>query len=233
MKIITPNGNTFSEHKVATPLPEIVMPRLFATFFIGFIFVSSVNAQNFGVSAGANFQRLSDITLKSATKEVKAKFESQTGWHVGVWVELPLGPGALRAGGRYMAAGQLFDGIRDDSNSIEDNFDVSLVELYMLLRLGIPSQVVSPYVFAGPVYRIPAKTDKVISSEVKALSSFAIEIGGGLKIDLGAISLYPEIAYTFGLTRFIENELVRQAITYQIGDPQKLNMVMIRLSVGL
>lgn len=205
------------------------MTRLIALVFAGSLLASNAPAQTFGVTVGGNFQRLGDITLN----ELETKFESQTGWHVGAWVEFPLGPvAALRAGGRYMAAGQLLEGIQDNYPTIRENFDVSLTELYLLLRVGLPSQVVSPYVFAGPVFRIPTNTDQELSNDLKVLS-YAGEIGGGLVINLGPVKLYPEIAYVFGLTRFIEDEIVLELISLQVGNPQKLNMAMVRLSVGL
>ncbi len=203
------------------------MNHLLTTLFIGSLLVPAAMAQTFGVSAGGNFQRLSDISVN----DLRTQFESQTGWHVGAWVELPLGPAGLRGGARYMAAGKLFEGLQSNFPSAQENFDVSLVELYLLLRLGIPSPVISPYVFAGPVFRIPSSSDEEISEDLRILS-YAGEIGGGIKVGLGPINLYPEIAYVFGLTRFIEDELILQLISQQVGDPQRLNMAMLRLSVG-
>ncbi|MCY4170594.1 MAG: PorT family protein [Bacteroidetes bacterium] len=204
------------------------MNRHYVIILVCFFLVSGVSAQNFGVSVGANFQRLNDIALN----ELETKFESQNGWHVGAWIELPLGPAALRGGARYMAAGKLFEGIQESHSSVRDNFDVSLVEIYLILRLGFPSPVVSPYVFAGPVFRLPAQNDADISNDLKILS-YAGEIGGGLEIGLGPVTLHPELAYVFGITRFIENELILQQIKLQAGDPQRLNVAMLRLSVGL
>ena len=213
---------------IALLFSRIGVHRLCAAFFIGFLLVPAATAQTFGVTIGSNFQRLSDITLN----ELETRFESQTGWHAGAWIEFPLGPAGLRIGGRYMDAGKLFSGLRENNSSVRDNFDVSLIELHLLLRLGLPSPVVSPHVFAGPVFRIPSGNDKEISDDLKILS-YAGAIGGGLKIDLGPISLLPEIAYVFGITRFIENELILNLISSQVGDPQRLNTVMIRVSIGL
>ncbi len=221
-------GNTYIKLKVILLIFKIIMNRHFALIILGCFFATTAPAQNFGVSVGANFQRLSDVALN----ELETKFESQNGWHVGAWLELPLGPAALRGGGRYMAAGKLFEGIQDSHSSVRDNFDVSLVEVYLLFRLGFPSPVVSPYVFAGPVFRFPTQNDSDIGDNLKILS-YAGEIGGGIKIDLGPVSLHPELAYVFGLTRFIEDELILQQISLRAGDPQKLNMAMLRLSVGL
>lgn len=133
-----------------------------------------------------------------------------------------------------MSAGQLLEGLRgkDPSVPIRDNFDISVVELYLLLRLGLPSAVVSPYVFAGPVFRIPANTDSELNNDLKVLS-YAGEVGAGLEINLGLVDLYPEVAYAFGITRFIEDEVILNFISMSIGDSQKLNVAMVRLSVGL
>ena len=202
--------------------------RLFlAAIFIGFLSTPSAIAQTFGLSVGGNFQRLSDITLD----ELNTRFESQTGWHAGAWLELPLGTAALRAGGRYMSAGQLLRGIQASKPRFPDNFDISMVELYLLFRLGVPSQILSPYVFAGPVFRIPTNTDLELSNDLHVLS-YAGEIGGGIAINMGAISLYPEVAYIFGLTRFIKDKVVVRFIELQVEDAQRLNMAMLRLSVG-
>lgn len=204
------------------------MRQFVVVFFLGVLVAPTAISQTFGVSTGANFQRLSEIRLN----ELETKFSSQNGWHVGLWGEVPLGPAAaLRGGGRYMAAGQLFDGLEANFPSIREKFEVSLVELYLLLRIGFPSQVVSPYVFAGPVFRIPVNTDQQLANDLSALS-YAGEIGGGLVINLGPISLYPEVAYVFGLTRFIEDELVLEFISLTVGDTQRLNTAMLRLSIG-
>ncbi len=176
---------------------------------------------------GANFQRLSDIRLNA----LDTKFQDQNGWHAGVWVELPIGSFGARVGGRYMAAGQLFDGLQDNFPAVQDSFDVTLAEVSLLLRYGLRSPLVAPYVFAGPVLRFPFGTGEDISDDLKPLS-YAAEIGGGLEIRLGQLSLYPEVAYVFGMTRFIEDELVLEVITLSVGDPQKLNAALVRLSVG-
>jgi len=101
-----------------------------------------------------------------------------------------------------------------------------------VLRYGFASPVVSPYAFAGPVLRLPLGNDEVIQDELRALS-WAGEIGGGIAVNLGPLTLYPEVAYVFGLTRFIENELVLELVTLQLGDTQRLNAALLRLSVGL
>lgn len=188
----------------------------------------TASAQRVGLTVGANFQRLTDVGLNS----VETAFDEQNGWHVGGWVEVPLGPLGVRFGARYMEAGRLFNGLEDNFPIVRDNFDISLVDLSLLLRYGLQSPVINPYVFAGPAFRIPARADKAINNDLASLSH-ALEIGGGIEINIGSLSLYPEVAYLLGLTTFVEDELVVDFVTLTVDDSQHLNTILVRLSVGL
>ena len=186
-------------------------------------------AQHFGVSLGLAYQQLSDISLNS----LDTRFKSKEGWHVGAWLEFAAGSSLrIRSGIRYVDAGQLFEGINDTFPATRDSFDVSMLEASLLVRYGINAPVVGPYVFAGPVLRIPSFTDEVISNDLAPLS-VATEMGVGLKISVGGVHLYPEIAYTFGMTNFIQDEIVIDFVTLTPQGKQRLNSAMLRLSVGL
>ncbi len=194
----------------------------------GLMAASPAHAQ-FGVTAGLNFDRLSDVTFN----DVDANFDNKTGWHVGVWADFSLGVVTLRPGVRYMNAGKLFEeGLSDINAAAVDDFDITLVEVPILLRFGLGAAVVKPYVFAGPVLRFPAGVDDIIDDDLKT-SSIAGELGLGLQLALGGFRLYPEIAFTFGLSSFIEDELIIGFATFQTDDTQKLNTAMLRLGVGL
>ena len=182
----------------------------------------------FGVTAGLNFDRLSDV----AFNDVDANFDNKTGWHVGVWTEFSLGVVTLRPGVRYMNAGKLFEGLSEVNAAIVDDFDIHLVEVPILVRFGLGAAVVKPYVFAGPVLRFPAGVDDIIESDLNS-PSIAGELGLGLQLSLGGFSLYPEIAFTFGLSSFIQDELILGFATLSTDDSQKLNTAMLRLGVGL
>ena len=209
------------------PFVDRSMLRTLVVLVVAASLSSAAHAQRFGVMAGGNFQRLGDIRLN----DLETTFQSHNGWHVGLWLELPMGPvGGLRFGGRYLAAGELFTGLSDEF-AVREDFDVSLAELFGVIRYGIGTPLVSPYVLAGPVFRFPVATDKAISNDLAALS-YGLEIGGGLRLPIGGVTLYPEVAYTFGLSRFIEDELVLDFITLTVGDPQRLNAAYLRLSVG-
>ncbi len=187
----------------------------------------SAAAQQFGVSFGLNYQQLSDLSFNS----LETRFKSKEGWHVGVWFEFAIGPIGIRPGLRYVDAGQLFDGINETFPATRDQFDVSMVEIPFVFRYGIKAPVIGPYVFVGPVLRFPSFTDKVISNDLAPMS-IAGEAGVGLQITLGGLKLYPEVAYTFGFTNFIEDEIVIDFVTLTPEGSQRLNSAMVRLAVG-
>ncbi len=190
--------------------------------------VSAAHAQKFGVTAGLNFDRLTDVTLNN----VEANFESKTGWHIGIWTDISLlGVLSLRPGVRYMSAGQLFEGLKDLNENVEEDFDINLVEIPVLARFAFGAPVVKPYFFAGPVLRFTAGVDKIIDNDLNS-PSIAGELGVGVQLALGGISLYPEIAYTFGLSSFLGDELILDFVTFSVDDSQKLNTAMVRLGIG-
>jgi len=82
------------------------------------------------------------------------------------------------------------------------------------------------------VIRVPSGVDKAIDGDLKT-PSLAGELGLGVQVALGGISLYPEIAFTFGLSSFIHDELIIGFATFSADDSQTLNTAMLRLGVGL
>lgn len=199
---------------------------------VGLAGSASAQFQRLGVTAGLNFDRLTDISLNN----VDASFDSKTGWHVEVWADFSLlGVLTLRPGLRYMEAGQLFEGLSEvsatSSLDIADDFDINVVEVPVLLRFGFPSPVVEPYVLAGPVLRLPINVDNTIDDDLNSLT-VAGELGVGLAVPVGGLTLYPEIAFTFGLSSFTDDEIIIGRATFSTNDAQHLNTAMLRLGVG-
>ena len=190
--------------------------------------IPSATAQRFGFMIGLNYQELSDISFN----DLSTRFESKDGWHVGVWMELNAGAIAIRPGIRYVDAGQLFDGINDTFPATRDNFKVSLLEPFLLVSYGLTTPVVAPYLFGGPFVRFPSFTDKTISNDL-APASAALELGIGIKITMGGIRLYPELAYHVGITNFIEDELVIDFVSLTPSGSQRLNSIALRISLGM
>ena len=196
---------------------------LLVVLLLGFTGFQRVHAQGLGVTAGLNFNSLSDI--EAADRE--ATFDNATGWHVGVWFDLPLGLLAVRPGIRYMDAGDF--AAESDLGLPFPDLDVSMVEIPIDLRFRFGPPMLTPYVLAGPVLRFPS------GDEDERLESFsyAANIGVGIEVNLVGIRLLPELKYTFGISRFTSEEFEIGGTRFQVDEEGQLNTIMLSLGVGL
>ncbi len=184
-------------------------------------------AGQLGFSVGVNYSKLSDIDLGSGS----TRFEDASGWHAEIWFDMPIGPLAMRPGLRYMQAGSVFEFANDANANFRDDFNVSLFEVPLDFRFRFNMEIATPYVAVGPVLRFPSAG----RGEVSGMKS--LNIGGGfgvgLEMDLGAVLLYPEMKFTFGITSFTEETFEIENIAFSTDDDQQLNGVMLRLGIGL
>lgn len=189
---------------------------------------SLVHAQGMGISAGANFNGLGDMEAGDRS----ATLDNVAGWHVHLWFDLPVGPVALRPGLRYMDAGRIFN--PDESANFGDAFTedqaVAFLEVPVDVRFRMSLPLVTPYVMAGPVLRFTADPDNE-----DRLETFSLAAGAGVGLELGLVGLrfYPELKYTFGVTRFTQEEYQLGGVTVRPDEDQRLNAVMISLGIGL
>lgn len=179
-----------------------------------------------GIAAGLNFEELGDI---KATDR-RATVDNSTGYHVGIFFDLGAGPVSLRPGVFYRDLGEIVvsDGAQTSS------FNLSMVEVPVDLRLQVlPSPVVAPYLFAGPVVSFASSPDDNFNDAVRNLLLSA-NAGGGLNISLGSITLSPEIRFGFSVSRWLEEgrtitvggaEIVSEEVSRE-------NAVMLRLGVS-
>ena len=184
-------------------------------------------AQGLGIAVGANFAELSDID----TGDREATFDNASGWHAHVWYDLALGPVALRPGVRYMDAGGLFEDatVEGEGPAVDDEtFSLIEVPIDLRLRLGLP--LVSPYLVGGPVLRFPSSSDGEDRFESFNLAGGA---GVGVELGLGGITIYPELKYTFGITRFTKESYEVGGVTITPDEDQRLNAVMLSVGIGL
>lgn len=196
---------------------------------IGMGIPTLVKAQGMGIAAGANFNKLGDVE----TSDRRATLDNATGWHVHLWFDLPIGPVALRPGLRYMDAGRLFDPDSDETEGFEpftEDQVVSFLEVPVDVRFRMSLPLVTPYFMAGPVLRFttdPNNEDR--------LETFSLAAGAGVGLELGVVGLrfYPELKYTFGVTRFTKEEYQLGGVTVSPDEDQRLNAVMISIGIGL
>jgi len=187
----------------------------------------TLQAQGLGLAVGANFAELSDID----TGDQQATFDNVTGWHAHLWLDLPLGPIAIRPGVRYMDAGSLFeDASFEDVITQDEDEALKLIEIPVDVRLRLNLPMVSPYLMAGPVLRFPAG-----GNDDDRFRSFSLAGGAGVGVELrlGALRLFPELKYTFGITEFTEESYEVGGVTITPDEDQHLNAVMLTLGIGL
>ncbi len=180
-----------------------------------FLLTPSARAQ-FGVAVGANFDKASDFSLANSSES----FESATGYHVGVFVDLPLGPIALRPGIFYTDVGSL----EPEGSFNAPKADLSLVEIPVDVRYRILLPLAKPYVLAGPVFRLANQ-----SSDEVDLTQFSMAgaAGLGLELSLGGLRPFVEARYQFGVSKFVDGYEVG-GVTIESEDDVKLNSFMIR-----
>jgi hypothetical protein len=180
-------------------------------------------AQGLGISAGLNFSQLSDID----TGDQRATFDNASGWHVHLWLDLPIGAVAIRPGVRYMDAGDVFES--GSLSGAAESIDATLLEVPVDVRFRLPLPLLTPYVMAGPVLRFPMSDDGERFRSV----SVAGGAGVGLELSLGGMTLYPELKYTFGLTSYTEESYELGGVTFAPGSDQHLNAVMLSIGISL
>lgn len=182
-----------------------------------------------GVTAGLNFNALSDIEANNR----EATFDNASGWHVGLWFDLPLGPVSIRPGIRYMDAGRVFQTDDEDVFDVPgfDEFDVTLVEIPIDVRFRFGTPLISPYVMAGPVLRFPSGGDE--NDDRLESFSYAGSLGVGVEVGLAGLSVFPELKYTFGISRFTSEEFEIGGTTIIPDDDGQLNTIMLSVGIGL
>ena len=193
-----------------------------ALFFVAALAGAPDAQAQLGIAAGANFNNYSDIDTGNA----QATFENATGYHAGLFYDAGFGPLGLRIGAYYMDAGSIeFEENRPDFQSV----DVTIFEFPVDLRYTIlPTPIVSPYVLAGPTFRL-VNTDDEVEDFTTEDFSVAANAGVGVEVSLpgSGLSLYPEVRYAFGI-----NDIAKD-FGFQGAEEEgtRLSMIMLRLGV--
>ncbi len=208
---------------------------------------AAISAQaQVGVSAGVMFSELGDISAG----EQSASLQQVPGWHVHLWVNLPLGSFSLRPGLRYMDAGRLFDPsstagfdaspdpseifagpdgeIPDVTGSVNDEHFISYIEIPIDIRYQYDLSAVSPYVVGGPVLRFATDTNN--QDRLRTLS-MAAAVGVGLEIRLFGLRFYPEAKRTIGVSGFTNEEYEFADLVIR-PDEQRLNATILSLGIS-
>lgn len=196
---------------------------------LGLLFIPTAQAQ-LGIAAGLNFDDIGDIDAGDR----EATFDNATGYHIGVFYDLAVGPLAVRPGLFYRDLGEV-DASVEGLVGVAQDFDVTLIEVPLDLRVRLAAlPLIRPYALAGPVLSF-ASSDNESFDEALEDISVAANVGVGVEISLpiGGLTLYPELRYAFGISRFVDEEaLTIGNATFTANDGSRLNTFMLRLGVG-
>lgn len=197
----------------------------------------TAQAQSVGIAAGANFSSVEDVDIGDA----RASYENRSGYHLGLYVDVPVGPIAVRPGIRYIEAGRLFSGFSDavdegdpDLGEEFDDFNVSMFTIPIDVRIRLPFPLIKPYAFAGPELRFPnaGDDDSELADDLED-SEVAGNLGLGAQISLPGVgmTLTPEIRYAIGLTGLMGDDITVGDRTFDSSDGQNMNTFFVTLGV--
>jgi len=185
------------------------------------LFPATASAQ-LGVAAGLNFDDMSDISgSRSAT------YENSSGYHFGVFFDTASSPIALRLGAYYRDMGD----VELDLGEFGQVFDLSLLDVAVDVRFAVLAlPVVNAFVSAGPVVSFPSSSNDEYKASLES-ATMAGNVGAGIALSLGGLTLTPELRYSVGVSRFMKDEFTIRGIEFESDDVHRANSVMLRLGV--
>ena len=206
-----------------TQLKPHTMKRILAAMLLILIWSPNVSFAQLGVAAGLNFDSMSDISGNR-----QATFDNATGYHVGLFYNLGMGPVGMRVGAFYRD----ISGMEMDRAGVIDSFDLTLIDVPIDLRFNLTATpVVRPYLLAGQVLSFPSSSDAEYDNALEKVS-VAGNVGGGLALSLGGVTLFPEIRYVIGVSRFMKDKFEIGGFEFDSNEAQRQNSVMLRLGIG-
>jgi len=154
------------------------------------------NISTFGFSFGLN---RSDLRFGSA-QEDGDQIVNGLGYRLGVVYELRLGKRLVITPKADLSfnAGQL------NQSNTEYTVSASSLELMGHLKYRFAKSNFSPYVLAGPNYRMPLATRN--DNSVPTRNDVAVDVGLGLDIPLIGFKISPEVRYSYGLTNITNSD---------------------------
>ena len=178
----------------------------------------------FGVLGGVNFASLSDA--RSAAGE--ADLSGSTGFHVGAFAELGIGPVGVRPAVMFVKAGSIE--IPD-----QDDYETSYIAVPVDIRYSpLPTPFLKPYLLAGPEVRLPLGE----ISNIANARSLAVGANIGIGVNAGTIigpKFFGELRYAFDITGFVEDSDFNAGEDTDFDSSGKfgLNGLFVTVGVGL
>ncbi|MEM1093599.1 MAG: outer membrane beta-barrel protein [Bacteroidota bacterium] len=200
-------------------------------FVLLFAIMASVPAQaQFVLFGGLNFESFEDIEVNN----VNVSYDQSTGFHLGLQLNLALGPIALRPGVFFRDVGTVegFDvtQVAFGNSTPFDSFDLSYIDVPIDLRFRFGTPLLKPYIFAGPILSFPQADG--LSEDRFETFNLAGSVGAGLELNLPGFgpTLYPELRYGLNLTQLTDEDIRVANRTFQ---SQDYNVIMVSIGIGL
>ncbi len=183
-----------------------------------------------GAAVGLNYESFNDVDFGSR----QAALESASGYHIGIFYDLAVGPVAIRPGVFYRSINNL-EFKAADVLSGSRKVDINMVDVPIDLRFRMSTPVVKPYLLAGPVFSFASTSDKNEFADAIKDIGVAANIGVGVEVGLPGLSLrlFPEIRYGFGISRFMDENFEVGTTNFSAQDTQHINTLQVRLGVAL
>ncbi len=207
------------------PYTIMTMPRILSTVLLVSVlaFTPFSSHAQLGVAAGLNFASIDDIDVAGG----RGNFDSATGYHIGAFYDLGLGPAGLRLGLFYRDMGDVDVSLA----GLRESFDVSMIDIPVDFRFNVlATPVIRPYILAGPVFSF-ASTDNDDFDDALTDVQVGGNVGLGLSVNIGVARLFPELRYSVGLSRFLEDDAAVRGVRFTADDTQRQNSVMLRLGI--
>lgn len=184
----------------------------------------SLSHAQVGILAGANFEQSGDIQDAATTLDR----DQTTGYHVGLAFEFGGERFRVRPAAVFRQVGNYRLSENADAQEAVQEFDVSVIEVPVDLRLEIlPVPVLNPYIMGGPMLSIPRGEGEF--DDATESWSFSGNVGGGLSIDAGPITIQPEVRYEFGVTDYVSDSFTIGDRTIEPSDKPQFSAFSVRL----
>lgn len=181
-----------------------------------------------GIAVGLNYDNVSDLDAG----DFSASYDAASGYHVGLFYDLSLGTIGLRLGAFYRDLGDIESASDIDVAEEVENFDLTMIDFPVDIRLNLTATpLIHPYVLFGPVFSVPSSGVDFIDNNLESLLVTG-NVGIGLAVNFGGISLFPEFRYAIGITRLLKDRIEIGGVEVET-EVQRVNSTMLRLGVIL
>ncbi|MCZ6706005.1 MAG: hypothetical protein O6942_08915 [Bacteroidetes bacterium] len=181
-----------------------------------------------GIAVGLNYDNVSDFDAG----DFSASYDAASGYHAGLFYDLSLGTIGLRLGAFYRDLGDIESASDIDVAEEVENFDLTMIDFPVDIKLNLTATpLIHPYVLFGPVFSVPSSGVDFIDNNLESLLVTG-NVGIGLAVNIGGISLFPEFRYAIGITRLLKDRIEIGGVEVDT-EVQRVNSAMLRLGVIL